>query len=173
MRPPWPNQSCEITTVRPAARKVDRNARNQLIATKGDRGQPVNGRQPSEAAIPAKSPNQTDPVAAAMAAEKKAAASILPSSPMSKMPARSENRPARQASSSGVAKRTVLSSTCREREKIHQPVSLSAAAPETSAQAASEPLRSRAPVNRITSAWMTTISSRGILVQSASSAPPW
>ncbi len=43
-----------------------------------------------EAAMPASSPIQTLPVTAAIAAEKKAAASILPSSPMSKMPARSE-----------------------------------------------------------------------------------
>jgi hypothetical protein len=43
-----------------------------------------------EAPIPAKRPTQTEPEAKAMAAEKKAAARILPSSPMSKMPARSE-----------------------------------------------------------------------------------
>ena len=43
-----------------------------------------------DAAMPAIRPIQTDPVMAATAAEKNAAASILPSSPMSKMPARSE-----------------------------------------------------------------------------------
>lgn len=45
----------------------------------------------------------------AIAAEKKAAASILPSRPMSKIPVRSEKRPARQANNNGIAKRTVAS----------------------------------------------------------------
>ena len=66
-----------------------------------------------EAPMPASNPIQTEPVIAAIAAEKKAAASILPSSPMSKIPARSENSPARQASSKGVASRTVVSRTDR------------------------------------------------------------
>ena len=61
--------------------------------------------------MPLAKPIQTEPVNAATAAEKKAAASILPSNPMSKMPARSENNPAKQAKSNGVASRKVESST--------------------------------------------------------------
>ena len=95
----------------------------------------------SEAPIPAKSPNQTDPVVAAIAADKNAAASIFPSRPMSKIPARSENNPARQASSSGVAKRRELSKTCKSvRKSIAS--TLSAAGLKTSAQAGLEPLSS-------------------------------
>jgi hypothetical protein len=67
----------------------------------------------SDAPIPASSPSQTDPVSAATAPEAIAAASILPSSPMSKMPERSENKPARQANNSGVASRSVVSRSCR------------------------------------------------------------
>ena len=43
-----------------------------------------------EARMPARSPIQAEPVTAAKAPAAKAAASILPSRPMSKMPARSE-----------------------------------------------------------------------------------
>ena len=47
------------------------------------------------------------PVLIATTAAAKAAPSILPSSPMSTMPARSLHRPARQAQISGTARRTV------------------------------------------------------------------
>ena len=79
--------------------------RNVIEAT------PCSALSMSEAPMPANSPTQTEPLIEAMAAEKKAAASILPSSPMSKMPARSLNNPARQASSKGVARRTEESSS--------------------------------------------------------------
>ena len=55
----------------------------------------------SEAAVPAASPTQALPLASAVAADAKAAASIFPSRPMSKMPARSDQSPARQAKISG------------------------------------------------------------------------
>ena len=95
----------------------------------------------SEAPTPAKSPNQTDPVVAAIAAERKAAASILPSRPMSKIPARSENNPARQAKSNGVARRRELSKTCKSVRKSIVSIPL-AAGLKTSVQADVEPLRS-------------------------------
>ena len=44
----------------------------------------------TETAMPASRPSQAEPVSAATVAAPKAAASILPSSPMSKTPARSE-----------------------------------------------------------------------------------
>src|SRR6056297_2103517 len=63
--------------------------------------------------MPAHSPTQTDPDVKATAAEKNADARILPSSPMSKTPARSEYSPARHANNKGVASRTVESRICR------------------------------------------------------------
>src|SRR5690606_1017070 len=64
-----------------------------------------------ETRMPTKRPTHMLPVTAAAAAAPKAAASILPSSPISKMPERSEKSPARQASSSGVVRRRVAAST--------------------------------------------------------------
>ncbi len=63
--------------------------------------------------IPAPSPASALPVTSAATAAAKAAASILPSRPMSTTPARSDQRPARQAQMSGVASRTDEASTCR------------------------------------------------------------
>ncbi|OIQ70429.1 hypothetical protein GALL_479590 [mine drainage metagenome] len=62
-----------------------------------------------DAPIPAIRPSHADPVTEATAADMNAATSILPSSPISNTPERSENSPARQASSKGVPKRTELS----------------------------------------------------------------
>ena len=88
---------------RPAARKLMRDAGDDLVAAMGDRGEAVHQRRARpRRRSPAKSPSQAEPVTGATAAAAKAPTSILPSSPMSKMPARSENRPARQARSSGV-----------------------------------------------------------------------
>ena len=61
--------------------------------------------------IPAASPAHGEPVSAAVAAAAKAAPSILPSSPMSMMPERSENRPAKAARIRGTDRRRVESST--------------------------------------------------------------
>src|SRR6185436_8736547 len=61
----------------------------------------------TDAAIPAPRPAQAEPVTAAVAAAAKAEASILPSSPMSTTPDRSENKPPSAASTSGAAPRTV------------------------------------------------------------------
>ena len=73
--------------------------------------------------MPAESPIQAEPVTAATAAAAKAAASILPSRPMSKMPARSEKSPARQARSSGVAHRSAArgAGELEDRSRVHQP----------------------------------------------------
>ena len=48
---------------------------------------------------------------AAKAADTKAAAKSLPSNPISKIPARSENNPAKQTNNNGVANRNVPSKT--------------------------------------------------------------
>ena len=121
--------------------------------------------------MPAKSPIQAEPVTAETAPAAKAAASILPSRPMSKMPARSEKRPARQASSSGVARRRLEPASCRT-------VSRSISRPSAQRRKArSTGMRTRfssAPVKRMTSAWITTIMSRLIFgISKASSEPPW
>ena len=65
--------------------------------------------------MPAANPAQGEPVSAAAAAAAKAAPSILPSSPMSMMPERSENRPARAARMRGADRRSVESSTSTNR----------------------------------------------------------
>src|ERR1700722_11403396 len=57
------------------------------------------------AATPANSPSHTLPVNVAAAAEANAPTRILPSSPMSTMPERSDQRPAKQARMSGTARR--------------------------------------------------------------------
>src|SRR4051794_3457910 len=56
-------------------------------------------------------PSQTGPVTAATAPAAKAAPSILPSRPISTMPARSQKSPPRAASTSGVAWRKVAASS--------------------------------------------------------------
>ena len=54
---------------------------------------------------------------AAKAADTNAAAKSLPSSPISNIPARSENNPARQTNNNGVARRSELSKTCNRVRK--------------------------------------------------------
>src|SRR5262245_54702494 len=63
------------------------------------------------AAMPAPRPAQAEPLTAAVAAAAKAEASILPSSPMSTTPERSEKRPPRDARTRGVAPRTVAAAS--------------------------------------------------------------
>ena len=78
-----------------------------------------------DAPIPASNPTQTEPDIEAKAAEKNAAASIFPSRPISKIPALSEKRPARQANNSGVASLIVVSRTDRsnsEKKLIFQSI---------------------------------------------------
>lgn len=130
-----------------------------------------------ETQMPAPSPSQAEPVTAAAAPAAKAAPSILPSRPMSKTPERSEYRPARAASSSGVDSRTVLS-------RMRIIVSNMGASPQAVREAGADntpnslmrPGRnmcSNAPAKRITSAWITTIMSRVMAgISKASSAPP-
>ena len=62
--------------------------------------------------MPAARPNHAEPVSAATAPALIAAISILPSSPMSKIPARSEYNPASPASSNGVPRRRVEAKIC-------------------------------------------------------------
>ena len=95
----------------PEARKLIATPEISWLPRKVIEASPCSPASTMDEAMPASSPSQTEPVTEAIAAEKKAAISILPSSPMSKIPARSENRPARQASSSGVDSRMVLSNT--------------------------------------------------------------
>ena len=64
----------------------------------------------SAATIPAPTPAQIEPVSEAVAAAKKAAISILPSSPTSMMPLFSENNPPMAQSTRGVATRNVAAS---------------------------------------------------------------
>ena len=108
----------------------------------------------SEAPIPAIRPIHTEPLTEAMAAEKNAAASILPSRPMSKMPARSEKRPARQAKRRGVASRTVVSRICRSVRKSMPQISSERLRRNIRNNRSSgiRTILSRAPVKRITSA---------------------
>ena len=111
MRPPCWNQASAIRTVSPAARKLIATPEMSWLPRKVIEAMPWIAESTTEAAMPARSPSQTEPVIAAKAAEKKAAASILPSRPMSKMPALSEKSPARQAKRSGIARRIVVSRT--------------------------------------------------------------
>ena len=113
VRPPWANRRCAIRTVIPDATKFSATPEISWFPRKVIDATPCIPASISEASIPANSPAQTDPVRNATEAEAIAAISILPSSPMSKIPARSEYSPARQAKSKGVARRMVESRICR------------------------------------------------------------
>ena len=90
VRPPSANQLSPMTTVMPAARKLIATPEISWLPRKVIEASPCRPAKTIEDTIPASRPIQTLPVKAAAAAEKKAAISILPSRPMSKMPARSE-----------------------------------------------------------------------------------
>ena len=68
---------------------------------------PCKAERARDDAIPAANPIHTELVIAATAPEKKAAHNILPSRPMSKIPALSEKSPAMHANSKGVERRRV------------------------------------------------------------------
>ena len=71
--------------------EVDGDAGDDLVAAVGDRGEAVHQRhQHRDRRSPRARPSQAEPVTAAAAPPAKAPASILPSRPMSKTPARSE-----------------------------------------------------------------------------------
>src|SRR5258707_10005627 len=70
----------------------------------------------SAARIAATTPSQAEPVTAALAAAKKAAISILPSSPTSMMPLFSENSPPMAHSTRGVATRRVAANMRKTKE---------------------------------------------------------
>ena len=72
---------------------------------------PIRSARNTAVAIPAPSPNHTEPVVAETAAAANAAPSIFPSSPRSITPARSEKSPAIAANNNGVATRIVAASS--------------------------------------------------------------
>ena len=90
VRPPCPNSRCAISTVMPEATKFSATPEISWFPRKVIDATPWIPASSSEASIPANIPTQTDPVRNATEAEAIAAISILPSSPMSKIPARSE-----------------------------------------------------------------------------------
>ena len=109
---------------------------------------------------------------AAKAPAAKAAASILPSRPMSKMPARSEIEPGEAGEQQRRREAEARAGELEEGLEVHQ-----AALRRKRRKARSTGTRTRfssAPVKRMTSAWMTTIMSRLIFgISKASSEPPW
>lgn len=71
--------------------ETDGDAEDDLVAAMGDRGETVHQREKSTAvATAAPRPTRDEPVTAAAEAPAKVPASILPSSPVSMTPARSE-----------------------------------------------------------------------------------
>ena len=88
--PPIPNQFCPISAVIPEARKLIATPEISWLPFSVIDASPWIADSSPEARMPQKSPTQADPETAANAPAAKAAASILPSSPMSKIPARSE-----------------------------------------------------------------------------------
>ena len=133
---------------------------------------------PIVAMTPASSPSQTLPVMVATAAEPKAPTSILPSSPMSTTPERSDHRPARQARISGVPSRMPEAKTTMnalKRSIARRPVRSAAEVVRRASSTATgrRNMCSSAPANSTTRPWMTTIMSRLIFgFSKASSAPP-
>ncbi len=83
--------------------------------------------------------------------------------PFGKQPGKAGQQKRRRKAHSGIED---LQNGCQ----IHQPALRNIIKSRSSGM---RTILSRAPVNRITSAWITTINSRGIDVHSASSAPPW
>src|SRR6185436_19077821 len=100
------------------------------------------------AAMPAASPSHAEPVTAAVAAAANAEASILPSSPMSTTPDRSEKSPPSAASTSGAAPRIVAATRSARRTSVSLIGSSAVAArsrPRLGSGAAAEPGLDGAP----------------------------
>ena len=117
---------------------------------------------------------------AAAEAAAKAAPSILPSRPMSTTPERSEKRPASEASTKGVAMRSVASkiSTSMVRNSptasMMPPYSTATVRRTKKDSMRGLNMCSSAPENRITRPWMTTTMWRVMLgISKLSSVPPW
>ena len=125
------------------------------------------------AATPASSPSHMLPVKVATAAEPNAPTSILPSSPMSTMPERSDQRPARQARMSGMASRMPEAKTTMKASNHSMPGArqIGGCAVRRASRVATgrRNMCSSAPANSTTRPWMTTIMSRLILGMSSES----
>jgi len=103
---------------------------------------------------------------------------ILPSSPMSTMPERSDQRPARQARISGMASRIPEAKTTMKASNHSMPTArqMGGCVVRRASRVATgrRNMCSSAPANSTTRPWMTTIMSRLIFgLSKASSAPPW
>ena len=116
---------------------VDRGAGHDLVGALVDRGIAVDEREDDAAATPARSPSHTLPVKVAAAADANAPTRILPSSPMSTMPERSDQRPARQARMSGTARRMPEAKTTMNASNHSMPPPVRWAAAPCAARAAS------------------------------------
>ena len=84
-----PNQFCPISAVIPEARKLIATPEISWLPFSVIEASPWISASTIEAPIPASSPIHAEPITAATAPAMNAAASILPSSPMSKIPERS------------------------------------------------------------------------------------
>ena len=62
VRPPWLNQSCAISTVMPAARKLIATPEISWLPWKVIEAMPCSAESAIDAAMPASRPSQTDPV---------------------------------------------------------------------------------------------------------------
>ena len=110
--------------------------------------------------MPAPSPTHAEPVTAAVAAAANAAPSILPSSPMSTTPERSEKSPPSAASTSGAAPRAVAASEERAEQQRVAHARTGAGSRRTSASSGRRSACSSAPQTRMMSPWITTTMSR-------------
>ena len=90
VRPPCLNQAWPRMMVEPAAMKLMATPETIWLPRWVIEAKPCTIARSTAIRIAATRPSQAEPVTAAAAAPAKAAASILPSSPMSKTPARSE-----------------------------------------------------------------------------------
>ena len=125
------------------------------------------------AATPASTPSHTLPVKVAAAAEANAPTRILPSSPMSTTPERSDHRPARQARMSGMARRMPEAKTTMKASNQSMPAArqIGGCVVRRASRVATgrRNMCSSAPANSTTRPWITTIMSRLILGMSIES----
>ena len=109
VRPPCPYQALPRIAVSPTASMLIATPETIWLPRQVIEAKPCSSENSTEAAMPAASPAQAEPVAKAVTAAAKAAMSILPSSPISTTPARSDQRPAMAAQISGIDSRMVES----------------------------------------------------------------
>ncbi len=113
VRPPCPNQALPRIAVSPEASTLTATPETIWLPRCVIAAKPWTSAKTQEAATAAKRPAQGFGASAATAPAAKAPTSILPSSPISTTPARSENRPARQAKISGTESRMAESVASR------------------------------------------------------------